>query len=63
MLESPATIAPKWMHKCAGVQNVSRPIDMCHEISQNRPTVVAVTAIAEDHTYQGIEAARSRTAL
>jgi pteridine reductase len=42
------------MPRCAGVQNVSRPIDMCQEMSQYKPTDVAVTAAAEAQTYQGI---------
>src|ERR1700685_1263715 len=42
------------MPRCAGVQNVSRPIDMCQEISQYKPTEVAVTASAEVHTYHGM---------
>ena len=29
---------PAWINRCAGVQNVSRPIDMCHEMSQINPT-------------------------
>ena len=40
---------------CAGVQNVSRPIDRCQEISQCVPTMAEVTAMTEHHTYQGIE--------
>src|SRR5215467_10096139 len=47
------------MATCAGVQNVSRPIPMCQEISQYRPTLVEVTANTEDQMYQGIEAART----
>src|SRR5438046_10581117 len=46
-LESPATIAPKWMPRCAEVQKGSRPIDMCQEMSQYKPTDVAVTATTE----------------
>jgi hypothetical protein len=38
----------------AGVQNVSRPIDMCHEISQFAPIVAEVTASTAHHIYQGI---------
>src|SRR6516225_10109502 len=51
-LEIPATTAPKWIARCAGVQKVSRPIDKCQEMSQNSPPVVAVAAMAEHHTYQ-----------
>ena len=45
---------------CAGVQNVSRPIEICHEISQYPPKVSEVTAAARHHTYQGIAATWSR---
>src|SRR5439155_25121847 len=31
---SPAINPPAWINRCAGVQKLSRPIDMCHEISQ-----------------------------
>ena len=39
---------------CAGVQNVSRPMERCQEISQCVPTMAEVTAMTEHHTYQGI---------
>src|SRR3982751_1915 len=29
--QSPARSPPDWISKCAGVQNESRPIDMCQE--------------------------------
>src|SRR5277367_5917840 len=45
------------MPRCAGVQNVSLPMDMCQEMSQYKPTTVDVTASAELHTYQGTAAA------
>ena len=32
------------MSRCAGVQNVSRPIDMCHEMSQYTPTITHAAA-------------------
>src|SRR5689334_8895209 len=32
------------MSRCAGVQNVSRPMDMCHEMSQSNPTTTIVAA-------------------
>src|SRR5215467_4876240 len=41
------------MAKWAGVQNVSRPIPMCQEMSQYRPTVVEVTASTDAQRYQG----------
>src|SRR5690348_589348 len=30
----PAMSPPAWISRCAGVQNESRPMDMCHEMSQ-----------------------------
>ena len=42
-----------------GGQNVSRPMDRCHETSQCAPTVTDVTASAEHHRYHGIPAVRS----
>jgi len=32
------------MRRCAGVQNVSRPIDMCHEMSQYTPIITHAAA-------------------
>src|SRR5690349_20655242 len=32
------------MARCAGVQNVSRPMVMCHEMSQMTPTTMLVDA-------------------
>src|SRR5690242_5608618 len=40
----------------AGVQKVSRPIEVCQEISQCAPTIADVTASVEHQTYQGIDA-------
>src|ERR1051325_8098097 len=37
----------------AGVQNVSRPIERCHEMSQMTPTFALVAAISAATTYQG----------
>src|SRR5207248_9954575 len=37
----------------AGVQNVSRPIERCHEMSQTTPTFALVAAISAAATYQG----------
>ncbi len=39
---------------CAGVQNVSRPMERCQEISQCVPTIAEVTARTAHHTYHGI---------
>ena len=38
----------------AGVQNVSRPMERCHDMSQCVPTMAEVTATTAHHTYQGI---------
>ena len=40
----PAIRPPAWMSRCAGVQNESRPIDMCHEMSQYTPTITHAAA-------------------
>src|SRR5436190_13910780 len=32
------------MSRCAGVQNVSRPMDMCHEMSHSKPTTTIAAA-------------------
>ena len=48
-----ASNPPPWISMCAGVQNVSRPIDRCHEISQCTPTMEDVLASTAHHTYQG----------
>jgi hypothetical protein len=45
------------MVTCAGFQKLSRPIVLCHEMSQATPTDVQVTARALHHRYQGIEEA------
>src|SRR6266571_1404909 len=41
------------MAMCAGVQNVSRPIVRCHEMSQITPTPVLVAASNTAVRYQG----------
>ena len=40
----PAIRPPAWISRCAGVQNESRPIDMCHEMSQYTPTITHAAA-------------------
>src|SRR5438445_8200398 len=42
----------------AGVQNVSRPIERCHEMSQMTPTFALVAAITPAATYHGTTAGR-----
>src|SRR5690242_3781167 len=42
----------------AGVQNVSRPIERCHEMSQMTPTFALVAATSAATTYHGGAAAR-----
>src|SRR2546427_11711207 len=41
------------MAACAGVQNVSRPIERCQEMSQMMPTFALVAATSVAATYQG----------
>lgn len=57
--DSPVSTAPNWIAICAGVQNVSRPIPVCQEMSQYKPNVVDVTARAADQTYQGTDVTRA----
>src|SRR2546425_6654716 len=45
------------MAACAGVQNVSRPIERCQEMSQMMPTFALVAATSVAATYQGTAAA------
>src|SRR6266853_376939 len=40
---------------CGVVQNVSRPILSCQEISHAPPTTLDITAMRQDQTYQGTE--------
>src|SRR6478672_11473931 len=44
------------MRRCAGVQNESRPIDMCHEISQYTPTITHAAARTAVYACQRDEA-------
>ena len=48
---------------CAGVQNVSRPIERCHEISQWPPIMAEVTARTEHQIYQGIPCGEDEAVL
>src|SRR5919198_6604619 len=41
------------MARCAGVQNVSRPIERCHDTSQIKPMVALVAARANATVYHG----------
>src|SRR5207237_10737096 len=47
----------------AGVQNVSRPIERCHEMSQMTPTFALVAAISAAATYQRTTPGRAATSL
>src|ERR1700749_924810 len=38
---------------CGGVQNVSRPMERCHEISHSTPTIAEVTPTIDAHRYHG----------
>ena len=42
--EMPAIRPPAWISRCAGVQKESRPIVMCHEMSQYTPTITHAAA-------------------
>src|SRR5690349_4740610 len=57
----PASTPHNWISKCAGVQNVSRPMLLCHEMSQTPPMALDVMAATQHHTYQGIAAVRAAT--
>ncbi len=57
--DPPAMIPPAWIARCAGVQNVSRPIDMCHEMSQYVPARMQVTDASDVHTNHGNRARMS----
>src|SRR6185436_12554260 len=48
---APATIPASCSRTCGGDQNVSRPIDRCHEMSQIRPVTIA--ADAKSAAYSG----------
>src|SRR5579863_6458821 len=46
---------------CGVVQNVSRPMLSCQEMSHAPPITLEITAMTQDHTYQGIDSAASET--
>ena len=50
---APARMPPKWINKWGAVQNVSRPILSCQEMSQTPPNEAEVTASAHAQMYQG----------
>src|SRR3569833_343930 len=50
----PARMPPAWISRCAGVQNESRPIVMCHEMSQYVPATMHETDASETQTNQGM---------
>src|SRR5260370_1072453 len=54
--ESAASKAPNWIARCAGVQNVSRPMVMCQEMSQYSPKTMEVMAPAPANKGQGTQA-------
>jgi hypothetical protein len=56
---TPASNPPPWMSMCAGVQNVSRPMDMCHEMSQIIPVTIIVAAATTAYACQANTSARS----
>jgi hypothetical protein len=44
---------------CAGVQNVSRPIDMCHEISHGPPIIPHTTPATMHQIVHGTDSTRA----
>src|ERR1039457_2254332 len=50
---APARMPPKWMNKWGAVQNVSRPMLSCQEMSQTPPNEAEVTASAHAQMCQG----------
>src|SRR5579859_3807303 len=57
----PASTPHSWISRCAGVQNVSRPTLLCHEMSHTPPMALDVMATTQHQTYQGMAAARAAT--
>src|SRR5580765_7927824 len=57
---NPAIKPPAWMTRWAGVQNVSRPMDMCHEMSQYTPTI---THVAPNRTVYACQSVELRSTL
>src|SRR5208282_2997082 len=49
-----------WIMMCAGVQNVSRPIDMCHEISHGPPIIPLATPATMHQIVHGTLSTRAR---
>jgi hypothetical protein len=45
------------MRMCAGVQKLSRPMDMCHDMSQTPPIMPETMPPTTNQMVQGIEAA------
>src|SRR5580658_1259581 len=48
---------------CAGVQNVSLPIDMCQEMSQSPPTIPDAIPATMHQIVHGIDVASARAAV
>src|SRR5579862_5121761 len=57
----PASTPQSWIARCAGVQNVSRPMERCQEMSHWPPIMAEVTAKTEHQTYQGTRSTAERT--
>src|SRR5258708_9616133 len=58
---SRAVIPPKWMSRCAGVQNVSRPMVLCHEMSHSRPARMLVAPMRKSTAGQAMAEDRAST--
>src|SRR5262249_18061966 len=52
-LEPPISTPQNCASRCAGVQNVSRPIERCHERSQCIPIAADAAPITAHQIYQG----------
>src|SRR5512147_1608170 len=55
----PATIAASCSSTCGGDQNVSRPIDRCHEMSQINPTTIETEENSTAYSGQTLSAVRA----
>src|SRR5205085_10677854 len=56
---NPPAAAHNWMSRCGSVQKVSRPMDVCHEMSHTPPAIAEMVAITEVHTVQGTRSTRA----
>src|SRR5712692_7820159 len=52
----PASTPVSWIRMCAGVQKVSRPMDMCQDMSHDPPIVPETMPAKMHQTVQGMDA-------